>query len=90
MRGIPGFVLMLIFGSVIALGSGCAIEALDAVLEGRCNEGRAHCVDSQTIQFCSGELWQAPQECLPETSGEPPVQVEILTYCSEDGCRPGG
>jgi len=68
----------------------CAIDPVDAVLSGRCEDGSTHCVDSQIIQFCAEELWQNPQECPPEISGTPPVEVEILTYCTEDGCRPGG
>jgi hypothetical protein len=74
---------------LIAL-AGCMNEAQEPVLSGRCDEGTTHCVDSKTIQFCSGELWQEPQDCPTELSGTPPVQIEIITYCSEGGCRPGG
>ena len=68
----------------------CSREALDAVLSGRCEEGTTHCVDSRTIQYCQGEVWQEPEDCLPDIAGSGGVQVEIITYCSEVGCRPGG
>ena len=82
--------LRLILLTVGVVGASCVTPSGNAVWEGRCDEGTTHCVDAQTIQFCSGELWQAPEQCMPEVSGAPPVEVEILTYCSEDGCRPGG
>lgn len=91
MPSAPPFPLLLL--TLLTLGTaatGCDTSSRDAVWEGSCNEGVTHCVDAETIQFCSGELWQAPEQCMPEVSGAPPVEVEILTYCSEDGCRPGG
>ena len=91
MPNAPALPLLLLSLLVVgAAGAGCSNSSGNAVWEGRCNEGSTHCVDAQTIQFCSGELWQAPEQCMPEVSGDPPVEVEILTYCSEDGCRPGG
>ena len=86
----PQLLLLLTFLVLGTAVAGCDTSSENAVWEGRCNEGTTHCVDTQTIQFCSGELWQAPEQCLPEISGEPPVEVQILTYCSDDGCRPGG
>ena len=68
----------------------CNQAPFDAVLSGRCEDGMTHCVDQYTIQFCGYEVWQDPQECTPDTAGSGGVQVEIITYCAEGGCRPAG
>jgi hypothetical protein len=47
-------------------------------------------VDGGSIQFCNDGAWSEPTECLPETTGEPPLEVELQTVCTDDGCRPGG
>ncbi len=62
----------------------------DGVREGDCEIGALHCVDGTTIQECPEGVWSDPAECPPETTGEPPLEVEIETYCTEYGCRPGG
>ena len=84
-RAACALLILSIFGL-----TGCSKEPLDAVLSGRCDEGTTHCVDRSTIQYCEGEVWQEPEACQPDIAGSGGVQVEIITYCSEVGCRPGG
>ncbi|MCP4868896.1 MAG: hypothetical protein GY898_09265 [Proteobacteria bacterium] len=61
-----------------------------SVLEGACDTNTLHCVDDSTIQHCDAGTWGEPEECPPELAGDPPLEVEVTTYCTDDGCRPGG
>jgi hypothetical protein len=75
------------------LGGGCPSagdESDEGVLDGACDPDAIHCVDGGSIQFCNDGAWSEPAECLPETTGEPPLEVELQTVCTDDGCRPGG
>ena len=84
---LPLRVLLLALSSLTLVA---CVEPQDQVQSGRCDEGATHCVDGETIQFCFGEFWQEPEACLPELAGTPPIQVEIITYCADGGCRPAG
>ena len=60
------------------------------VLEGSCDNGQTHCVDIETIQECEEGQWSAPAECPPEISTGGGIPVELVTWCTDTGCRPGG
>lgn len=85
--------LLPLAAGLLLLGVGCAEGPDDAdgsVLEGSCDGDAIHCVDGNVIQRCEGGTWTDPEECPPERGGDPPVEVEVTTYCTDDGCRPGG
>lgn len=86
MRRLGAWVLLAL------LATGCPSEDVPdgGVLEGDCPEAELHCVDGETIQYCTDGAWTDPASCPPELAGDPPLEVEVRTYCTADGCRPGG
>lgn len=60
----------------------------DGVLTGDCDAGTAHCIGTDSIQYCADSEWGEPEECPPEVAGE--FGLEVQTYCVDDACRPGG
>jgi len=81
----------LALASLLLLAAcGAGPEQEEGALSGECAEdGAVHCVSSSTIQYCLDGAWDEPEECPPEQVGSD-FPVEVQTYCSEDGCRPGG
>lgn len=84
-------VLLLLGAALLALpGCGSQPDDDDGVLTGECvEEGATNCVSGDTIQYCTDGAWGDPRACPPENVGSE-FPLEVQTYCSEGGCRPGG